>query len=134
MAAVNTTRMPFLYTGCIMATDVEIGARLALAREARKLTREQLAERVGISLATVQHHENGVRGIRRAAAEDYRKVLKFSLEWLYTGLGSMDGKGAGDPDTAEVVSILPGLDAKRKAELAQYARFLAEQKKRENDK
>ncbi len=55
-------------TLCIMATDAEIGARLAQAREAKKLSREQLAERVGFSLATVQHHENGVRGIRKYCA------------------------------------------------------------------
>lgn len=114
-----------------MATSVEIGARLAKAREAKKLTREQLAERVGFSIATVQHHENGVRGIRRPAAETYRKALRFSLEWLYTGLGDMTGGPTTDPETAEVISILPALSASRKAQLAEYARFLASQKDRE---
>lgn len=111
------------------ASDVEIGARLARAREAKKLTREQLAERVGLSLATIQHHENGVRGIRRPAAETYRKVLKFSIEWLYTGVGDMSGGIAADPDTAEVFSIMPKLDEQRRRQLTEYARFLEAQRK-----
>lgn len=131
MDAVNTTRMPNFYTSRIMATDLEIGARLARAREAKNLTREQLAERVGISLATVQHHENGVRGVRRPAAEAYAKALKFSIEWLYTGVGDMKGGPASDPEVAGFVSIMPALDASRRAQLAEYARFLAGQKKRD---
>ncbi len=116
-------------TLCIMATDAEIGARLAQAREAKKLSREQLAERVGFSLATVQHHENGVRGIRRPAAETYRKVLRFSMEWLYSGVGDpTEGPGA-DPHTAELVSIMPKLDEARRTQLTEYARFLANQRK-----
>jgi transcriptional regulator with XRE-family HTH domain len=116
-------------TLCIMATDAEIGARLAQAREAKQLTREQLAERVGISIATVQHHENGVRGIRRPVAEEYRKVLRFSLEWLYSGIGDpTDGPGA-DPNTAELISIMPKLDEARRSQLTEYARFLANQRK-----
>lgn len=114
-----------------MATDVEIGARLAQAREAKKLSRDQLAERIGASLVTVQHHENGFRAIRRPVAETYAKVLRISVEWLYTGIGDMKGGPTTDPDTAEVVSIMPALDAARKAQLAEYARFLASQKKRD---
>lgn len=129
MGAVNTHRMARSATLCIMATDVEIGARLARAREAKKLSREQLAERVGFSLATVQHHENGVRGIRRPAAETYAKALKFSIEWLYTGAGDMKDATKADDATSEVLSIMPGLDERRKAELAQYARFLDSQRK-----
>lgn len=109
-----------------MATDIEIGGRLASAREARKLTREQLAERLGVSLATVQHHENGFRGIRRTAAEQYARSLRISVEWLFTGQGEMTGTS--DPVTAEVVQIMPKLDEARRKQLADYARFLAAQK------
>jgi hypothetical protein len=112
-----------------MATDAEIGARLAQAREAKRLTREQLAERVGFSLATVQHHENGVRGIRRPAAETYSKVLRFSMEWLYSGVGDPTEGPGSDPHTAELVSIMPKLDEARRSQLTEYARFLANQRK-----
>lgn len=47
----------------------------------------------------------------------------------------MDGTGdptaTVDEPTAELISIMPSLDAKRRAEVAQFAKYLAEQKKRE---
>jgi transcriptional regulator with XRE-family HTH domain len=116
-----------------MATDAEIGGRLTLAREARTLSREQLAKRLGLSTATVQHHENGVRGIRRPAAEVYAKALRISAEWLFTGIGDMQGGPTADPEVAEVVSIMPSLDAARRAQLTEYARFLASQKRSKSE-
>ena len=112
-----------------MATDIEIGARLAQARRARNLTREQLAKRLGVSVASIQHHESGLRGIRRPAAEAYAKALRVSINWLFTGLGDMAGGIETDEATAEVVSIMPSLDERRRAQLAEYARFLKAQEK-----
>lgn len=129
MRAVNTRRMKKGPTVCIMATDIEIGARLAQARQAKNLTREQLAKRLGVSVASIQHHENGFRGIRRPAAEAYAKALRVSINWLYTGLGEMAGGIEADEATAEVVSIMPSLDERRRAQLAEYARFLKAQEK-----
>jgi transcriptional regulator with XRE-family HTH domain len=133
MPRVNTRRMRFWDTACIMATDAEIGGRLTQAREARQLSREQLAKRLGLSIATIQHHENGVRGIRRPAAEAYAKALRISAEWLFTGVGDMQGKLGADPEIAEVVSIMPSLDAARRAQLTEYARFLASQKRTKSE-
>jgi len=65
-----------------------------------------------------------VEGLQKLAP-----ILKTNVEWLMTGSGDPDQ--VSDPETAAVVSIMPSLDAKRRAELATYARFLAEQKKRE---
>lgn len=116
-----------------MATDVEIGGRLTQARTARKLTREQLAKRLGLSTAAVQHHESGLRGIRRTNAEAYAKALRISVEWLFTGIGDMQGGPTADPEVAEVVSIMPSLDAARRAQLTEYARFLASQKRTKSE-
>lgn len=65
-----------------------------------------------------------VEGLQKLAP-----VLKTNVEWLLTGAGDPDQ--VSDPETAELISIMPSLDAKRRADVAQYARFLAEQKKRE---
>lgn len=56
-------------------------------------------------------------------------ALETNIQWLITGTGDPNQKA--DPAAAEVISIMPSLDAKRRAELASYAKFLAEQKKRE---
>ena len=46
----------------------------------------------------------------------------------------MDGGAGADPDVAEVISIMPALDEARRAQLTEYARFLAEQRKRDKAK
>lgn len=61
--------------------------------------------------------------------EKIAAALETTSQWLLSGSGDPDQPI--DAPTAEVVSIMPGLDAKRRAELAQYARFLAEQRKRD---
>jgi len=43
----------------IMVTHQEVGERLKRARKARELSRETLAQRMSVSVATVQHNENG---------------------------------------------------------------------------
>lgn len=81
--------------------------------------------------------ESYIRDLRRnenqsPRVDDLKKLapaLKTNVEWLITGNGDPDR--VADPNEAEVISIMPGLDARRRAELAQYAKFLAEQKKRE---
>lgn len=102
---------------------------MAQARQAKNLSREQLAKRLAVSVASIQHHESGLRGIRRPAAEAYAKTLKVSINWLYTGAGDMAGGPETDEATAEVVSIMPSLDERRRAQLAEYARFLKGQDK-----
>jgi len=61
--------------------------------------------------------------------EKLAQALETTPQWLLSGTGDPDQPV--DVQTAEVVSIMPGLDVRRRTELAQYARFLAEQKKRE---
>ncbi len=53
------------------------------------------------------------------------------IEWLYTGVGYMPGGPASDTQVVEVVSIMRALDASRRAQLTQFARFLAGQKQRD---
>lgn len=81
--------------------------------------------------------ESYIRDLRRNAhqsprVDDLKKLagaLQTNIEWLITGAG--DPKRQTDGPTAEVISIMPSLDSRRRDELAQYARFLQEQRKRE---
>lgn len=56
-------------------------------------------------------------------------ALETNIEWLITGAG--DPKLKPDPYSAEVVSIMPSLDAARRAQLASFAKYLAAEKKRD---
>lgn len=58
------------------------------------------------------------------------RALETTAQWLMDGTG--DPNVTVDEPTAELISIMPSLDAKRRAEVAQFAKYLAEQKKREN--
>lgn len=102
---------------------------------------DQRLEALGISAREaarrVKLGESYIRDLRRnenqsPRVDDLRllaKALETNIEWLITGAGDPNQKP--DPAAAAVISIMPGLDAKRRGELAQYAKFLAEQKKRE---
>lgn len=109
-----------------MVTDAEIGERLKEARKARKLSREQVAQRIGKSVATVQHNENGTRSITIDTLYDYCATLRISTDWLIAGLGPMHAPGAGDPDVAEVINIMTS-DKALKSEIGAYARFRSKQ-------
>lgn len=101
----------------------------------QRLADLQLSARKACELAGLG--ESYIRDLRRNAAQSPRvedlgklaPVLQTNLEWLTTGAG--DPNQIADADSTQVVSILPGLDAKRKSQLAEYAKFLAQQKKRE---
>ena len=79
----------------------------------------------GFSEYTYYQHENGTREPGKPSMERYAKAFKVSADWLWRGLGDMKGASSGDPDTAEVVSIMSKLDERRRREIAEFARFKA---------
>ena len=48
----------------------------------------------GWNVNTYRSHENGIRGLRPAAAARYAKAFKVSAAWLLTGEGSLQGSDA----------------------------------------
>lgn len=65
-----------------MNDDAINPARLALARETRKLSQAELARRVEVSRACVSQLERGVRGASLGLCKRLSKALGFPLEWL----------------------------------------------------
>lgn len=95
-----------------MATDKEIGARLALARKGARLnSATDAAEALGMKYPTYAGHENGNRGLRKNL-EKYAKRFNVTVDWLLTG------KGEGPPETGvsvdEVTSIWARIDVARR--------------------
>jgi len=113
-----------------MVTHAEVGERLKRARKERKLSREQLAERMALSVATIQHNENGTRSITLETLDDYCRILKVTRDWLVAGIGPMSAGGAADPDAAEVLKFMGTMaDEKTKREVVDFAKFKAQQTK-----
>lgn len=69
----------------------ELHERLAQARkEAGFTTARAAADAMGLNEITYAQHENGRRGFKRDAADQYARKFHVSLEWLLTGKGSKD--------------------------------------------
>jgi transcriptional regulator with XRE-family HTH domain len=101
----------------------EPAKRLQLARESAGFSSAKAAaERHGWSKHSYHQHENGLRGLGRAAAR-YAKAFKVSEAWLLTGEGQAPGKPQSydhllsqirleRPDIADTIAV--GLDAEIK--------------------
>lgn len=104
--------------------------RIDLRLKALELSGREACERAGLGESYIRDlRRNSKQSPRVEELEKLAKALETSVTWLITGAG--DPKQKPDPDSAQVISFLSGLDAKRKGELAAFAKFLAEQKKRE---
>lgn len=96
------------------------------------LSRRAASEKADLSETFIRDVIEGrAKSPRMDSMAKLAAVLETNLEWLRTGQG--DPNQIADPSTAEVVSIMPKLDASRRAELAKYAQYLADQKKRERE-
>lgn len=99
------------------AADVAtFGDRLAGAREAAGLTQEDLAQRLGVRLTTLQNWEEDLAEPRGNRLQMLAGMLNVSLTWLMTA----EGDGLDDPDKA-----LSPLDGEVEAALAELQRLRA---------
>lgn len=66
-----------------MSTRLQImGSRIRTARLFRRLTGEQLAEKIGIAVDSLRHIENGVRSPSFQLIERISDTLDVSLDYL----------------------------------------------------
>lgn len=73
----------------VMNNDQKIGARLKQARiNAGFETAREAAASLGIPYPTYAGHENGSRGVVRAAPQ-YARRYRVTLDWLLTGKGDL---------------------------------------------
>lgn len=61
-----------------------LGQRIAELRRSRKLTQEQLAEAIGLSVEFISLVERGVNAPSVANLEKFAKVLKVDVRDLFT--------------------------------------------------
>lgn len=104
-------------TGNWYAADVAtFGDRLAGAREAAGLTQEELAQRLGVRLATLQNWEEDLAEPRGNRLQMLAGMLNVSLAWLLTA----EGDGLADPNESA-----PPLTGEAEAALAELQRLRA---------
>ena len=84
-------------TGWYSADAATFGDRVTGAREARGMTRKELADRLGVRLKTLESWEEDRADPRANKLQMLAGVLGVSLMWLLTG----EGDGLDDPAEAE---------------------------------
>lgn len=107
------------------------GDRVTGAREARGMTRKQLAERLGVRVKTLESWEEDRADPRANKLQMLAGVLGVSLMWLLTGEG--DGvDGPFDPDDPGAAAARTVLDEARqiRAEIGALAERMGRLEKR----
>ena len=90
------------------------GDRLAGAREAVGLSQEDLAQRLGVGVKTVERWEDDIREPRANRLQMLSGLLNVSMRWLMTGEG--EGIAPTDTDvTEDVAAVLLELRSARAA-------------------
>jgi len=59
-----------------------MGNRIRTARQFRRLTGEQLAEKLGISVTSLRHIENGIRRPSYQLLDEMSDILDVSMDYL----------------------------------------------------
>lgn len=103
--------------------------RLALAREKRGLSQEQLAEKAGVSQVTINHIETG-RNASSKKLVDIARALQVPAEWLANGEGELsvlgllleDGIGIQAAESnAEMIGMMSAWDGRTPLEAGEVA-------------
>jgi hypothetical protein len=99
--------------------------RLRLAREKRGFkSAKDAAEFFGWSYNSYAQHENGLRGIKKAA-EKYATAYRVSRGWLLTGEGAGPGEnGAISQKALEMARALARIPPERQEEALRFLEFL----------
>jgi len=94
-------------TGWYSEEAATFGDRVTGAREARGMTRKQLAERLGVRVKTLEAWEEDRADPRANKLQMLAGVLGVSLMWLLTGEGDgVEGPVEADQEAVEARALL----------------------------
>jgi transcriptional regulator with XRE-family HTH domain len=109
--------------------DIEIGRRIRLRRNQMKMTRKQLAEKVGRSYQMIQKYETAENSVSAALLQEIGEALDVSPTYFYLkypvqeasryagGREDVPSAYEHDPQSAEVQALVKAFLAIRDAEV-----------------
>lgn len=86
----------------LSSRDVEIGARIRLARLQRSMTQQELARSLKLTFQQVQKYEKGANHVSAVRLHQIARLLDARIEYFYENLG---GEEAGVQQGKPVVSL-----------------------------
>jgi transcriptional regulator with XRE-family HTH domain len=95
---------------------MKYGNRIAQLRDERRLTQEELAQKIGINRAALSHYENNRREPDYETLQRIAAYFKVSIDFLMGGV--QDTSKITDPDVKQFVD---GLELSDQALLDKYA-------------
>lgn len=99
-----------------------IGKRLKEARKARKMTQQDVADRVGVSVSTVKKWELDLNEPNSDKLIALALGLGVSVDYLF-GVNTAPDLIVSD-DTKKLLAIIDKLEPRQREALADYAEFL----------
>ncbi len=103
--------------------ETTFGDRLAGAREAAGLSQDDLANRLGVRLTTVEDWENDVSEPRGNRLSMMSGVMNVSIRWLLTGAGEGPSEPHEDMSAAQIANDLRQVRAQMMSALERMSRL-----------
>jgi len=107
----------------------ELGKKIQIAREEKRMTQEQLAEAIGCSQSALSNYEKGKRRIYLSQLEKLSEVLDKPLEYFVEGFGvntieTQDVPNAPDNDLLRIMNEVFSLSTEERQQVENFIQFL----------
>ena len=105
------------------ADDIAIGQRVRTIRTSLGLSQEKLGEALGITFQQVQKYEKGTNRISGSRLMAIAACLGVSVSSIVGEDGrSLESPSVADPDTAQVVRLMPKLTPEERGKVVKIVR------------
>ncbi len=103
-------------------TNIEIGKRIKYARDLRKATLEDVAQKVGVTKSTIQRYENGkINAIKIPVVESIAIALNVNPSWI---VGKSDNMELPSQKTTQIIQYYEMLNDDGKQEATKRVKEL----------
>lgn len=90
----------------ISAVDAHVGRRIRMARFAKRVSQERLAQAAGVRFQQIQKYENGTNRIGTGRLHAIANFLEVPVSYFFEGMVRDAHGGAGDPSVRAVSEAL----------------------------
>ena len=104
---------------------MEIGNRIAQARQQAQLTQTELASKIGVTRGLVGQWESHRKKPGRESLRKIAEVTLVSMDWLLTG-DAVSGVNVKDPDALRILRAFMRMSERQRKNMAEFFRVSAD--------